>query len=147
MIYNEYETTYIVQPDLPESEVTRLQEKFLGIIDARQGKLLVRDDMGKRRLAYPIGRHSYGIYVYLNYAAPADLIAELERNLRNEDTVVRFLTVLNESGIDPEERRTVAEERQRKRLEARVAAAEEDDMDADDVVDVEQVENDGGDED
>lgn len=147
MINHEYETTYIVQPDVPETEVVRLQEKFQGIIDAGKGSMLVRDDMGRRKLAYPIGKHHYGIYVYLNYVGPADLISELERNLRNEDAVVRFLTVRNGVDVDTEERRAVAIERQRKRAEARAAQPDDEDLEVEDVADVGDVEPDAGDED
>ncbi len=147
MINHEYETTYIVQPDVLEADVTRLQEKFQGIIEARQGSLLVRDDMGRRKLSYPIGKHHYGIYVLLNYVGPADIIAELERNMRNEDSVVRFLTVRNGTDVDTEERRAIAIERQRKRAEQRAAQPDDEDMEAEDVVDPGDAEQDGGDED
>jgi len=147
MINHEYETTYIVQPEALEPELTRLQEKFLGIIDARSGSLLVRDDMGRRKLAYPIGKHHYGIYVYLNYVGPADLVAELERNMRNEDPVVRFLTVRNGTNVDTEERRAIAIELQRKRAEMRAAQSEDDELEAEDVVDSGDVEPDVADED
>ena len=135
MIYNEYETTYISQPDLPETELTRIQEKFQNIIDTRQGSVLVRDDLGRRKLAYPIGKHNYGVYVYLNYVGPADIVAEIERNMRNEDAVIRFLTIRNEVDVDPEERRVIAIERQRKRAEARAAQPDDEYMETEDVVD------------
>ncbi len=147
MINHEYETTYIVQPDALEPEVTRLQEKFQGIIEARQGSMLVRDDMGRRKLAYPIGKHHYGIYVLLNFVGPADIIAELERNMRNEDPVIRFLTVRNGSDVDTEERRAIAIERQRKRAEQRAAQPDDEDMEAEDVGEGSDVEQDGADED
>lgn len=147
MITHEYETTYIVQPEALEADLTRLQEKFEGIIDARLGSLLVRDDMGRRKLAYPIGKHHYGIYVYLNYVGPADLVSELERNMRNEDPVVRFLTVRNGTNVDTEERRALAIERQRKRAELRAAQSEDDELEAEDVVDSGDAEVDVADED
>lgn len=147
MINHEYETTYIVQPEALESDIVRLQEKFQGIIEARNGSMLVRDDMGRRKLSYPIGKHHYGVYVLLNFAGPADIIAELERNMRNEDAVIRFLTVRNGENVDTEERRAIAIERQRKRAELRAAQPDDEDMEAEDVVDHGDAEQDGGDED
>lgn len=147
MILHEYETTYIVQPDLPETDVVRLQEKFQGIIDNRQGSLLVRDDMGRRKLAYQIGRHHYGVYVYLNYVGPADVVAELERNMRNEDAVIRFLTVRNETDVELEERRVIALERQRKRAELRAAQPDDEDMEVEDGADPGDGEHEAGEED
>lgn len=147
MHYHEYETTYIAQPDLPETELSRLTEKFQGIIEARSGSVLVRDDMGRRKLAYPIGKHAYGVYVYLNYVGPADIVLEVERNLRNEDTIIRFLTVRNEVDVDPEERRGIALERQRKRLEQRAAQPDDEYLEHIDPSDAQEGDGEAGDED
>ena len=147
MHYHEYETTYIVQPDLPEAEMTRLTDKFQSIIETRSGSILVRDDMGRRKLAYPIGKHAYGVYVYLNFVGPADIVHELERNMRNEDPVVRFLTIRNGIDVDPEERRVIAEERERERVEQRAAQPDDEYMEHIDPTDVQEGDPEVGDED
>ena len=147
MITNEYETIYILQPELQEADSTRLQEKFLGVIDARKGSLLVKEDWGRRKLSYGINKHNYGVYIYLNYAGASDLPLEVERNLRNEDSVLRFLTVQLDDNVDVETCRARAEERMRKRAEHRAAHPEDEFLDSDDVGEGVEVEQDAGDDD
>lgn len=64
--------------------------------------MFVNDNWGQRKLAYPIQRHNSGFYVYFNYAGPAELPAELERIIRLDDSIIRFLTVKLDDNIDPE---------------------------------------------
>ena len=103
MIINEYETTYITRPDLPEDMQTAVFEKLLGVIKKYNGELFVHDDWGRRKLAYPIKKHNHGHYVYLNYTGPADLPQELERIIRLDDQILRFLTVRLGSNISLED--------------------------------------------
>jgi len=106
----EYETIYIMRPSVTPDEADRIAERVKGIIEGRKGKLLRVDNWGRRKLAYPIGKATRGVFVYLRYAGFGDLVAELERNLRLIDDVVRHLTVqidddvaLDTFTIDPEE--------------------------------------------
>jgi small subunit ribosomal protein S6 len=123
MIMNEYETIFVTRPDLDAEEQTRLGEKFESVI-AKNGTILVKEEWGKRKMAYEIQKHGFGHYTYLNFVGPADIPTELERNVKIEDNIIRFLTVKLEDTVDVEECRVVAEERQRKRAEKRAADAE-----------------------
>lgn len=113
MILNEYETIYVARPDLTEDVMTKLTSRFEQLVGENAGTILVTDDWGKRKLAYPISRHQRGHYIYLNYVGPAAIVAEVERNLRNEDQLLRFLTVKLGDAVDVEVSRQLAEERQR----------------------------------
>jgi small subunit ribosomal protein S6 len=104
----EYETIYIMRPSVDPDEADRVVGRAKEIIANLQGKLLKAENWGRRRLAYTIKRETRGVFVYLRYAAYEDLVAELERNLRLTDSVVRFQTILinpevniNEYQIDP----------------------------------------------
>lgn len=106
----EYETIYIMKPTVHPDEADRIAERVKGIIDGRKGKLLRVDNWGRRKLAYPIGKAGRGVFVYLRYAGFGDLVAEVERNLRLIDDVVRHLTVqinddvvLDTFTVDPDE--------------------------------------------
>ena len=123
MIYTEYETIYIVRPELPEDALKAISDKVSGIIETGSGIVLTLDDWGKRKLAYPIRKNSKGHYVYFNYVAPSDLVAELERQLRIDDQLLRFLTVKLGVDVDVETRKVEAAEENKKREEARAAAA------------------------
>jgi small subunit ribosomal protein S6 len=97
----EYETVYILRPDVESDMAERIIERLKEVIGRLDGTLTKLDNWGKRRLAYPIRKSSRGIFVYLKYVGFSDLVAELERNLRLFDEVMRFQTVLVAEDIDP----------------------------------------------
>ena len=123
MIYSEYETIYIVRPELPDEAMKAISDKISGIIEKGSGIVLTLDDWGKRKLAYPIKKNNKGHYVYFNFVGPSDLSGELERNLRIDDQLLRFLTVKLGVDVDVETRQAEAAEENVRRAEARAAAA------------------------
>ena len=88
-----YETIYIVKPDLVEEELSALTEKVQDIIARNSGDLMRQEDWGVRKLAYAIRKSPRGRYVYLRYDGVETLVAELERRLRLDDRILRYLTV------------------------------------------------------
>ncbi len=106
----EYETIYIVRPDAAEEDSETISERVESVIDNDGGHLLKHDDWGARKLAYEIkdkteGRKfERGNYHYYRYLAPSDTVAEVERNLRLLDPVLKFLTVKLEDNLIPAER-------------------------------------------
>ncbi|MDG1482049.1 MAG: 30S ribosomal protein S6 [Myxococcota bacterium] len=129
MIYNEYETTYITRPELSEDVLTRIFEKLSEIVTRFEGELFVHDGWGRRKLAYPIRKHNHGIYIYLNYVGPADLPKELERIIRLDDQIIRFLTVKLNSNVQPDETREASQARSKSWIERRIAQSAERDRD------------------
>jgi small subunit ribosomal protein S6 len=97
----EYETIYILRPDVASDVQEKVVERAKDVISRLDGTLTKLDNWGKRKLAYPIQKNNRGVFVYLKYVGFSDLVAELERNLRLVDEVVRFQTVLLEEDIDP----------------------------------------------
>ena len=97
----EYETIYILRPDISNDAAEKVIERAKDVIARLDGTLTKLDNWGKRKLAYPIQKNTRGIFVYLKYVGFNDLVAELERNLRLLDEVVRFQTVLLEEDVDP----------------------------------------------
>lgn len=130
MILNEYETIYIARPDLTDDVMTKITARFEQVITGNAGTILVSEDWGKRKLAYIISKHQRGHYIYLNYVAPASLVAEVERNLGLEDQLLRFLTVKLEDAVEIEARRALAEERKRLRAERMAALKAEEEAEA-----------------
>lgn len=106
-----YETIFILQPDLTDDDVKAITEKAQDVIANLQGALLRLDDWGARKLAYPIQKFPRGRYFYLRFDGGADLVAELERRLRLDEKVLRYLTVniTNEPEKKAAERKPVAE--------------------------------------
>jgi len=97
----EYETIYILRSDVDNAGAEKVVERAKDVITRLGGTLTKLDNWGKRKLAYPIQKSTRGIFVYLKYVGYGDLVAELERNLRLLDEVVRFQTVLLTEDIDP----------------------------------------------
>ena len=88
-----YEIMFIVRPDVEEAELDKLIETFSGYITAGEGVVKQTEKMGRRRLAYTVGKFNDGFYVLLIVEAPASLIAEIERRLRVSENVIKFITV------------------------------------------------------
>ncbi len=126
LIQHEYETIYVVKPEVPEDTLKTISEKVETIIGGNKGTLLFFDDWGKRKLAYPIQKNSKGHFVYVRFVGPGTLIAELERNLGIDDKLLRFLTVRLDVDVDLSEAQAAAEEIvKQKAEEAAKRAAEE----------------------
>ncbi len=89
----EYETVYILKPDLPSDRTEKIADKVSRILKEGKAELLGQKDWGKRKLAYPFRSCSSGHYFYFNYLGDGRLITDLERTLKYEEEVVRFLTV------------------------------------------------------
>ena len=108
MFAREYELIYIVRPDVAEEDLGTVQERTDKIIADRGGTVLKVDDWGSKRLAYDIQKHGKGHFVLFNFLSEPDTVTELERTLRIDDKVLRFLTVKVHDRVDVETR--VAEE-------------------------------------
>ena len=91
----EYETIYVLQPDLPNARQSKVLEKVSKILKDNKAKVLEQKDWGKRKLAYPIRKFEHGQYIYFNYSGEGTFIPDLERTLKLEESVLRFLTVKN----------------------------------------------------
>jgi len=89
----EYETVYILRPDIDNVGVGTLNAKVRGIMEGLGGKVLKVDNWGKRRLAFEIKKQLKGIYLYWHYLATPGVVEEVERNLRMLDHVIRYYTV------------------------------------------------------
>jgi small subunit ribosomal protein S6 len=106
----EYETIYIVRPDVAEEDLATIRERVETVIDSEGGHTLRFDDWGPRRLAYIIRDNSEGRkferghYQYYRYLVPPGTVTELERNLKLLDNVLKFLTVKIDDNLIPEER-------------------------------------------
>ncbi len=112
----EYETVYILRPTVGEDDKANARGRIEGILEDAGGHTLKFDDWGSRRLAYRVQdsveakHHDQGIYQYFRYIGPPAIIAEIERNLRILDPVIKYMTVKLEEDLVPEERLNRPEE-------------------------------------
>lgn len=96
----EYETIYLLKPDLPGDVAKGLQDRLTEIIKKQEGHVLVQTDWGKRKLAYQIQKFRHAQYQYLLFLDRGNAISEMERILKYDDRVLRFLTVKLKDKVD-----------------------------------------------
>ena len=92
----EYEIVYIFDPALTEDQINDRLDRFHQHITSEGGEITAVDHWGKRQLAYPINKKTSGYYVVVQFTAEASSLPELERTLKLEDDLVRYLIVLSE---------------------------------------------------
>jgi small subunit ribosomal protein S6 len=97
----DYETIFILRADIDSDASERAISRVVTAIEQGGGRLLKLESWGKRRLAFPIGKQRKGFYVYVRYLGYRGLVAEIERNLRMLDTVLRHMTIQLRKDVDP----------------------------------------------
>lgn len=120
----EYELVYILQPNVDPDEADKVASRIQDVVGKLGGKITKVDQWGRRKLAYPIKKASRGVFVFVKMLGYSDLVAELERNLRNADAVMRFQTVRKEGVFDLAEVTVDPEEAKFTRIEAPPAEEE-----------------------
>ena len=88
-----YESLYIIHPDVVGDELTAMVEKFQKVLTDQAAEINKLDNWGVRKLAYPIKKVERGCYVQTLFSAGPEVIAEFERRLRLDEKILRFLTV------------------------------------------------------
>jgi small subunit ribosomal protein S6 len=97
-----YETILITHVDLSEDELSGLITRYSDIVTGQKGILVKVEKWGKRRLTYLIKKQARGFYILIDYAGVGAVVNELERNLKIDDKILKFMTVLKADKVDPE---------------------------------------------
>jgi len=112
-----YETVFISRQDLTDANVKTLTEDMSKIITDMGGKIHKTEQWGLRSFAYRINKARKGHYTLLEVDAPSDAVLEMERKMRINEDVVRYLTlredelsdgpsvVMDKSGRDDDDRK------------------------------------------
>jgi small subunit ribosomal protein S6 len=120
-----YEVMYIVNPDTPADTIAKLNDAVGKLVEKEGGTVVRMDDVGIRRLAYPIQKKEDGYYVLFEIEGSGQEIAELERRMRVNDMIMRYITVrVDEERKAATRRREKREARAAKRTKFRGAGAE-----------------------
>jgi len=88
-----YEVVFIINPEASDDEVMRLNEGVQKIITSQGGSITKTEIMGRRQLAYEINHKKDGTYVLLEVEGSGAEIAELERRMRVNDQILRYMTI------------------------------------------------------
>lgn len=94
---NKYESLYIITPELEEEAIKACIEKFSGIVTANGGTITEVNEWGKRRLAYAIDYKTEGYYVLMTFEAAPEFPRELERNFKNDESILRYMVIRKEA--------------------------------------------------
>ena len=114
-----YEVVFIIDPTLGDDEVMKLSEAVQKIITTQGGTITKTEVMGKRQLAYEINHKKDGTYVLLDVEGSGAEIAELERRMRVNDQILRYMTIR----VDEDRRRADKLKDRRARKAARRTGA------------------------
>ncbi len=88
-----YEVMYIIDPETSEENIGKLNESVGKLVETEGGSVVKVDEMGRRKLAYQINKKKEGYYVLFEIEGSGQEIAELERRMRVNDAVLRYITV------------------------------------------------------
>ena len=94
---NKYENLYVINAELSDEEIKSVIEKFTKVITDNGGEIEKVDEWGKRRLAYPINYKTEGYYVLVLFEAEGSVPAELQRNLKNDERIMRYVVERREA--------------------------------------------------
>ncbi len=88
-----YDVIYILDPNATTEDAAAVATKIEQITAEAKGTVLKKDDWGKRRLAYLVQKHREGHYIFYHLSIPVEAIAEVQRNLRLMEKVIKFSIV------------------------------------------------------
>lgn len=92
---NKYESMIIVNPNVDEEGLKKIEDKFTKLIN-KNGKVESVENRGKKRLAYEVKKQKEGTYILFTFEAETDSITELERVYRITDDIIKFMTIKKE---------------------------------------------------
>lgn len=118
-----YEELFILRPDITDEEITPVLEQLRGVITQAGGTIDKEERWGIRKLAYRIEKRTEGLYILLQFTAPAPTVKEVERRLRVNDAVLKYLTVRIDEKLKWLDKRRKEREKRAARKPAVSAAA------------------------
>ncbi|MEJ5300577.1 MAG: 30S ribosomal protein S6 [Thermodesulforhabdaceae bacterium] len=101
MYQRKYEVFFIVDPDLPDSDLKSLETRLKEIVTREGGTTLSYNSWGKKKLTYSVKKRTRGHYFLMEFAGGPDIPQELERNLKIDERVLKFITVKLEDSYVP----------------------------------------------
>ena len=101
----EYEFILITRPDLQDADLAAVIKKYEAFMTADGGSIIAKNDWGVKKLSYPIGKYFRGRYAIYDFAGNPDQLPEMERLLRIDENVVRYLNVKLADEVDPAARK------------------------------------------
>ncbi len=139
----------MLAPNLPAEEMEAFKEKVASIMETGGAKLVRFEDWGRRRLAYPVRKEMFGHYLLYDFQGSPELSSELERNLKIDEKVFKYLTLVLDKKFTDEDlarakenllaeaaRREAEKAKAAEAAEARLAEGRDEEDDDDEAADV-----------
>src|SRR5262249_12665745 len=102
----EYETVYLLKPDLTPEQIDRIKERVRGVVDHEGGRVIKFTTWGRKKTAFAVAKQNRAVFVHVDYIGDGRAVSEVERHLRNYEEVTKFQTVKLQSAVIPESRPT-----------------------------------------
>ena len=98
---NHYETVFILNPVLSDTQIEEAVKKYENLISKLKAKIIVKENWGLKKFAYPIQNKKSGFYHLIEYQGPVEVSKNLEMEFRRDERVMRYLTVkLDKHALD-----------------------------------------------
>ncbi len=121
-----YDLIFICRPATPEEEIKKIITSLEHACAEKGGKIEKTEQWGTRKLAYRVSKHREGYYVYMQIKIThGELIAELERRLRVQDAVIKYLTIRLDEDLKRQRKLSQHREKRAARRPRRAPAAEQ----------------------
>ena len=89
---NQYETVFILNPVLSETQIKEAVEKFENFLTSRGAEFVSKENWGLKKLAYPIQLKKNGFYTLIEFKGEGTIVADLETAFKRDERVIRYLT-------------------------------------------------------
>ena len=112
---NQYETVFIMTPVLSDDQMKETVSKYQKLLKDKGAEIVLENNWGLRKLAYPIQKKSTGFYYLIEFKAEGDIISDIELAFKRDERIIRFLTVkLDKHAVayNEKKRRKAQEEQQ-----------------------------------
>jgi small subunit ribosomal protein S6 len=118
-----YEEMFIVRPDATEEEITPIIDQLKSTVTSAGGTVDKEERWGVRKLAYRVEKRNEGYYVLMQFTAGPQTVKEVERRLRVNDAVLKYMTVRIDEKLKKIEKRKKVRDKRAARKPAPVVAA------------------------
>jgi len=106
-----YESVIILDPELADEEVQKFTERYSTLLKTNGGEIIKIEDWGFKRMAYLVKKKDRGRYILFDFVGMPAAIAEMERQLKITDEVMKFLSVKLDDDVDLEAFKAASEEK------------------------------------
>ncbi len=120
-----YDVVFIALSNLSDADISEVIERYQNMVTERKGLIIKVEKWGKRKLAYEINKQTMGFYVLFDFAGDSAVVDEMERNLKIDDKILKFLTVKTAEEITEAEVGQIIAAAAKGKEQEEVVAAEE----------------------